>query len=122
MLVLLPTMLYAQQGTTSWTIGLAWDPNTESDLAGYRLYHKVGSSFGGVVPYNNFIAEIPVGTQTFNIQITEPGTHYFIVTAYNESGKESGPSNEIYKVINGTPPANPTNLTITINININLGN
>lgn len=71
---------------------LSWDPNTERDLAGYKVYH--GTSPG------TYGDPIDVGNQTSYAEIgLSPGTHYFAVTAYDTSGNESGFSVEVSKVI-----------------------
>jgi hypothetical protein len=68
---------------------VAWDPNTESDLMGYKLY--VGTSSGV------YGAPIDVGNFTdYEVKNLEPGrTYYFSVTAYDLSGNESGFADEI---------------------------
>jgi hypothetical protein len=77
------------------TIKLAWDPNTESDLAGYRVYY--GTSSGA---YENSI-DVGRGTPsgglvTYSLTNLAKGQSYCIaVTAYNTSGNESGFSNEV---------------------------
>ena len=71
------------------TVTLAWDPNTEDDLVGYRLYY--GFSSGDYAVTND------VGNVT-NASVTLPvegKTYYFAVMAYNSLGLESGPSNEV---------------------------
>ena len=73
-----------------------WDANTESNLAGYRLYQSNQSGkyvFGnGSV---NFVAEIPESTETYTINLQEGGRKYFVLTAFNTEGLESVPSNEV---------------------------
>ncbi|MFN8008996.1 MAG: fibronectin type III domain-containing protein [Terriglobia bacterium] len=69
-------------------IQLSWNPNTESDLAGYKVYY--GSSprrythLAGVADRPNFIVSGLVA-----------GTYFFAVTAYDFSGNEGGFSNEV---------------------------
>jgi fibronectin type 3 domain-containing protein len=89
------------------TVTLAWDPNTETDLTGYNIYH--GSKAGG--PYTK-VGSVGVMTAPTFV-VTEPlnGTYYYVVTAFNTGGAESGYSNEVSKFIN-VPPANPRNLRI----------
>jgi hypothetical protein len=68
------------------TVTVTWQPNTEPDLAGYKLY--VGTSPGV------FGAPIVVGKVT-SYQVTGlmPGnTYYFAVSAYDANGNESQPS------------------------------
>ncbi len=70
------------------SVSIAWDPNTEADLAGYKVY--VGTSPG------TYPQTIDVGhVTTFTISdLTDGETCYFAVTAYDIFGNESGFSNE----------------------------
>jgi hypothetical protein len=78
-------------------IRLAWDPNTESDLAGYKIYYGTSSR-----TYTNSIDVENVTTYTLSGLI--PGqTYYIAVTAYDTSYNESGYSNEV-----SGPPTTPT--------------
>ena len=71
-------------------VKLTWDANTESDLAGYRLYQKADST----VPPFVKVQDIPKGTQTANVISLDPSHSYsFAVTAYNTAGLESSYSN-----------------------------
>ena len=73
-------------------IRLAWNPNAESYLAGYRLHIGVIS--------RQYTSAIDVGTSTsYTVTGIEKGVHYFAVTAYDSKGKESGYSNEIFVAI-----------------------
>jgi len=87
----------------SKTITLAWDANTEVDLAGYNLYRSAAP--GG--PYTKIQSLALVTTTTvFNLS---NGYHYFVLTATNTAGLESAYSNEVmWKV--SIPPAPPKNL------------
>ena len=66
-----------------------WDANTESDLAGYKLFYGVES--------NNYTKTIDLGDTTSyqanNLTVGE--TYFFVVTAYDSSGNESAPSTEV---------------------------
>ena len=67
---------------------LVWDANTETDLAGYKVYR--GQSSGS---YDHIV---DVGNVTeHQIEGLDPGTYFYGVTAYNISGTESGFSDEI---------------------------
>jgi len=69
---------------------LSWNANSESDLAGYKVYY--GTSSG------NYGNPIDVGNQTtYTVTGLTGSTYYFAVTAYNTSGTESGYSNEVSK-------------------------
>lgn len=63
-----------------------WDPNSESDLAGYRVYYGNASE--------NYGAPITLDAYTTHTMLLPLGSYYFAVTAYNTSGLESGFSNE----------------------------
>ena len=69
-------------------VTLEWDPNSESDLAGYKMY--VGSA-SGVYGTPTDVGLVTAYTVT-NLQSRH--TYYFAVTAYNTGGIESGKSNE----------------------------
>ncbi|MBI5585757.1 MAG: fibronectin type III domain-containing protein, partial [Deltaproteobacteria bacterium] len=86
-------------------VTLAWDPNTETDLAGYKLYY--GTSSGN---YSNSVA---MGNVTTYIvaNLTDGVTYYFSLTAIDQEGFESGYSNEISYT--STPPT--TQFILTIN-------
>jgi hypothetical protein len=71
------------------SVQLQWDPNTEADLAGYKVYSSEESAtLDGVTP-------LDVQNQTtVTISGLDPGKSYkFAVTAYNTAGVESSYSN-----------------------------
>ena len=74
-------------------VALAWDPNTEPDLAGYKLYYGLGSRV--------YTKVVDVGDQTsYTVGSLDAGkTYYFAVTAYNTSGYISDYSNEVSCVV-----------------------
>ncbi len=76
------TNVYSAQVT------LAWNPNNESDLAGYKLYYGNSS--------RNYDTNIDVGYQTsYTISgLVDGNAYYFAATAYDFSGNESGYSAE----------------------------
>jgi hypothetical protein len=76
---------------------LAWDANSEPDLAGYRLYWGTGSGT------YQFTQQLGLTTNHTVTNLVLGQTWYFVVTAFNTSGLESGPSNEVsYR-----PPSQP---------------
>jgi hypothetical protein len=82
---------------------LAWDANTEPDLAGYRVhYGTVSGSPTTTVDVGNVTQRQFSGLQA-------GVTYYFRVTAYNTSNDESAPSAEV----SHTPPAGPVVPTLT---------
>jgi len=68
---------------------LEWDPNSEADLAGYKLHYGLASG--------SYDTTIDVGNQTtYTITDLDVGeTYYIAATAYNTTGLESGYSNEV---------------------------
>jgi len=76
---------------------LAWDPVPDPNLRGYRVYYGAGSGMylqpsGSGLDMGN--------ATTYSISGLNRGTrYYFVATAYDASGNESGHSNEVFKDI-----------------------
>lgn len=100
--VLPVSVVHAGEAFLSWqapTKNVNGTPLT--DLAGYRIYR--GSSPGSYssIPF----ATVGKGFTSTRLTNLPSGTHYFVVTAFDTSGNESGYSVERSKVIDdGTPP------------------
>src|SRR5688572_28390741 len=62
-------------------VTLAWDANTESNLAGYKFYY--GGASGA---YTN-VSDVG-NALTASVDLLEGGTYYFAVTAVNTLGAE----------------------------------
>lgn len=88
-------------------ISFEWDSNIEPDLAGYRIYKSDTTGVYNFVEANA-IAVIPAGTTTAGPFVFDVGTWYFVCTAVDTAGNESGPSNEVTATFIDTPPAAPT--------------
>ena len=75
------------------SVMLAWNPNSESDLAGYKLHIGIQSIIAGNPP----VQVLDVGNVTQSeVQGLDFATQYFFVaTAYNNAGLESGYSKEV---------------------------
>ncbi len=71
-------------------LNLAWDANTEPDLAGYRVYYGTAS--------REYVDPIDVGnTTTYRVDSLLEGVMYYIaVTAYDMYGNESDFSDELF--------------------------
>lgn len=79
--------------TTVTTATLTWMPNTESDLAGYKVYMGNASGvYGTPVDVGN-VTTYAVGN------LASGTTYYFSVTAYDQSKNESVYSSEVSKSI-----------------------
>jgi hypothetical protein len=103
------TITVAASGATSQTVSvtltvnapasssatLIWNANTESDLAGYKVYRATASGAYGA----------PIATLTGNVTnyvatgLQVGTTYFFVVTAYDNAGNESIVSNEVSKSI-----------------------
>lgn len=104
-------VLFVSAPALAGDVTLAWDANTEPDLAGYRIYFGPASRAYG--------APIVIGTQTtYTITGLPAGTYYFAVTAYNTAGLESGFSNEVSATITGTPTVSRCDINGDGSINI----
>lgn len=95
LMVLIPSLASAME------ITLTCDPNTETDLAGYRLYYATKA--GG--PYTKYAQDFPYGPGVVpEFKLTLPdGLKYIVATAYDKEGFESPYSNEVST--DGSPKA-----------------
>jgi uncharacterized membrane protein YgcG len=72
-----------------FSVIVRWSQNTESDLAGYKVYHGTESRL--------YDTSVDAGMVTFQeiSGLIEGVTYYFAVTAYNAGGVESYFSEEV---------------------------
>ena len=91
LIVVLAALFWLVEVAVSWAGGVvvSWDPNTEADLMGYKIYYGTASrsydhiiDVGKVVEYS--IDNLPEGK-----------TYYFAVTAYDTAFNESDFSEEV---------------------------
>jgi Big-like domain-containing protein/fibronectin type III domain protein len=89
------------------SVNLAWDPKTDSGLAGYKIYQGTSS--------RNYSTSINVGNVTsYTVAGLNSGTYYFAVTAYYTSGTETGFSNEVSTTVTTTTTdSTPPSITLT---------
>ncbi|HSB05495.1 MAG TPA: fibronectin type III domain-containing protein [Thermodesulfobacteriota bacterium] len=114
-LIVIAFLLLPSQAAFSAQIKLAWDPNTESDLAGYKVYYGTAShSYGTPINVGNLTTYTLAG-------LTSGQTYYIAVTAYDTSNNESGFSNEVSGAATNTAQtysytiaSNPAGLQITV--------
>jgi len=88
-------------------ITVRWDPNTEDDLAGYKLYYKADTSgpeyLGTEADEGSSPINIPLDTQGFDpnnpeytiTNLDAAHVYFLVLTAYDDAGNESGYSNEV---------------------------
>lgn len=92
------------------TINVSWNPNTEPDLAGYRLYvGEVSGQYGEPIDVGNVTGHVMEITPQYG------ATYYFALTAYDTSGNESGYSDEATCFVpDSGAPEKPTGLKAII--------
>ena len=87
----------ANQPALAGDVALQWDLNSETDLAGYKVYYGTAS--------RSYSAPIAIGLQsTYTVTGMAPGTYYFAITAFNVDGLESAFSNEVSTTVSGPDP------------------
>ena len=95
-----------------------WDANTESDLAGYRLYQSTTSN-GQVLGVGAISITCPPLEPKDCTQYTHKGlsdgTFYWKATAFDVDGNESDFSEEVSLSIDTIPPGSPQSFTVIIN-------
>jgi C1A family cysteine protease/fibronectin type 3 domain-containing protein len=72
------------------SVDLTWSANAEPDLAGYTVYRA--TSGGG--PYSALTASLLSDPSYTDSSVSNGTTYYYVVTASDDSGNESGHSNE----------------------------
>jgi hypothetical protein len=100
------------------TVTLEWSPNSEPDLAGYRVFvREAGQGYD----YNSPAWSGTETTCTIN-DILETKNYNFVVRAYDTEDYDSGNSNEVayFKgtIPDGLPPGKPQTVTITITVTV----
>lgn len=75
-------------------VKLAWDANTETNLAGYKVHYGLTSQipFEHSVDVGNVLIHTVTG-------LGEDVTYFFAVTAYNDKGEESAYSDILEYVV-----------------------
>jgi hypothetical protein len=80
------------------SVTLAWDPNLEPDVAGYRLY------YGAVSGTYSQMLDVGPATVATIAGLDKDTPYYFVVTAINLQGQESAPSDEVMFELSGNEP------------------
>ncbi|MBN1561854.1 T9SS type A sorting domain-containing protein [candidate division KSB1 bacterium] len=92
--------------TIAWqdTVLIKWDANTDSDLAGYRLYRGRSEE--------NLTISIDVGLTTsyLDTDVRNDSTYYYAVAAYDFAGNESAHS-DVVKAVPTIRPEAPSGIT-----------
>ena len=109
LLILLALLIATPAFCATVTLTFEWDANTETDLAGYRLYF---STVQGVHVKGQYLSQVgKVTTTTDTIEIYPGEVVYYVLTAFDTEGKESAFSNEVSFFLppdgTGVAPATP---------------
>ena len=93
-------LILTGQASVSWagTATLSWNPNSESDLSGYKIYYGIASTVYTAVE-DVALTATPNSPEFTIASLMDGNTYYFTVTAYDTSGNESNFSNEVRKDI-----------------------
>ncbi|UFS69120.1 Ig-like domain-containing protein [Geomonas sp. RF6] len=126
-LQLLLTFCFFPSASFAASVVLDWDPSTDADLAGYKVYYQANSSalpFGGSgADEGSAPLDVKNVTSTTISGLDPSNSYYFAVTAYNSVGTESVYSNiiEIKEAvapsITVTAPSTTAIGTVTIGAN-----
>jgi hypothetical protein len=98
-----PDSLVGQVARRWKKVSLYWKRNRELDLAGYNVYRSTTPGSG----YQRINYSLVLKPKYVDKQITKGTTYYYVVTAVNAAGGESGYSNEVEIVIDTSTKYNP---------------
>ncbi len=73
-------------------VGIEWDPNTEDDLEGYKIYRRPDRSGSEYVRLTNLGKRL---TEYGDKDVANGEFYYYVVTAFDRAGNESGFSKEV---------------------------
>jgi hypothetical protein len=90
-----PQGLVAVADTAAGAIDLSWSPDTEADLASYRVYRR--DLQGGSAA--QLIASVSVETSFRDAEVKPEHTYAYSVSAIDQSGNESKPSPEVEETL-----------------------
>jgi hypothetical protein len=91
--------IFIPNASAATQVTLEWSPNSEPDLAGYRVFSR---EEGQTYDYTNPSWEGADTTCTI-YDLDETKTYYFVVRAFDTEGFESGDSNEVCLEAGTTP-------------------
>lgn len=99
----------------TYQITFEWDHSTSADATGYRVYMSPTSGQYTYGPANALASYGHVTTGQASVTMDEGARRYFVLTAFDAAGNESGPSNEIsWTAPDVTPPAPPSNFLLKL--------
>lgn len=83
-----------------------WGANTEADLGGYKLHYGTGSG--------SYSQHLDVGKVLTKTVTVGEGTWYFVLSAYDTAGNESGYGPEASILVDATAPGVPGGLVLQV--------
>jgi len=89
-LALASLFIFPMSMSANPSVRVAWDPNPETNIAGYKLY------YGEVVPGSTNILDVGPMTTASVTNLSFDTAYFFYVTAYNVHALESDPSTVLY--------------------------
>src|SRR6266478_6225161 len=101
--ILALTWLASITRVVAGNVTLAWDPDSDPNVVGYRLHSGTTS---GVYTQTTEVGNVTAASVS---NLASGNTYFFVVTAYNAAAVESAPSNEVsYIAPTSTPTPTPT--------------
>jgi hypothetical protein len=127
-------LLYSVLTFAESSVTFTWNENTETDLAGYKLYQSDipdGQVVGTDTPVavidpdsenydHSVIPNLPDDRDAYTLTNVPDGTWYWILTAFDTESNESGKSNEVTATIDTTAPGSPSAVTIHVIIKVDV--
>lgn len=105
--ILVATLVWSATGS----ISVNWTDNTEPDLDHYNVYRSTVQ--GG--PYVKVNVDNVSQSDFFDSGLPDSTTYYYVVTAVDLAGNESGYSDEAFATVTDlTPPAPPIGLIVNM--------
>lgn len=90
-------------------VTLQWDPlATGSDATGVRVYQS--ATPGSYNRTTGKVCDVARAATQCTVPNLADGTYYWVATAYDAAGNESGYSNEVRSVLDSSSPPAPSNL------------
>lgn len=116
----LSTLLFALAAVTVQAqtnrVTLAWDPNSETNLAGYVVITGTNAGFSTNGPIL-FTSPLLTGTNYSLTNLATGPVWWFAVLARDDVGLDSDPSNEVsWKSARPSRPTGFRRVTVTVNV------